>query len=108
MYGTGRKSLHLACCLPEVKSTPWTFLGRAAQPPWVRNEMVQLQFIGMRRRTPGLSIDDMQALGRHFRDEAKKARRLGDVVKAERNDREALKYEEKAAAAAEKLKLKPR
>jgi propanediol dehydratase small subunit len=57
---------------------------------------------------PGLSIDDMRTLARHFRDEAKKARKAGDTLKAERFERAAEKHEEGIRVATEKLKPRAR
>ena len=61
----------------------------------------------MRRRTPGLSIDDLQLLARNFRETAKTARKAGDTVKADRFEQKAIDYEERARKASEKLTPKP-
>jgi len=62
----------------------------------------------MKRRIPGLTADDCRTLASSFRATAKEARKLGDSIKAERFERKAADYEERARLWDEKRTPRPR
>jgi hypothetical protein len=57
-------------------------------------------------KPPRLSIDELRDLASYFREVAKRSRKLGELQQAERFQRKAADYEEKARKALERQKPK--
>jgi hypothetical protein len=54
------------------------------------------------KKPPSLSVDELRDLASYFREVAKRSRRIGELQQAERFERKAAEYDEKARKALER------
>ena len=60
----------------------------------------------MMKKPTSLSLEELRDLASYFREVAKRSRRIGELHQAERLERKAAEYEEKARKALERQKPK--
>ena len=58
------------------------------------------------KKPPSLRVEELRHLAWSFRDVAKRSRKIGEIQQAERFERKAAEYEEKARKAEERQKPK--